>query len=117
MIIREAKELSRGVFWVIDDEILAYPFFDGEDRGVAKSGVTYNHKRLWPLIKPKKCNVDFDYYPRGRVDIDNKGRAIIYMNPNIDDSMIGEIKREFGIVGDCKIFYDNSKHYQCYLDW
>lgn len=76
------KELSRGVFWIVDDKILAFPFMNDEI-GVAKSGNTYNHKKLWTDIKPRGYNKPYNYYPRGRVDISNKGKAIIYMNPDI----------------------------------
>lgn len=114
--IDSAKELSRGVFWLVDDELLAFPYSDDYKSGYANSGLTYNHKKLWPDIRPKGCNKPYNYYPRGRVDIDNKGRAIIYLNPNIDNSFISNIKTEFGIVGSPIIKYDNSNHYRCYLD-
>ena len=38
------------------------------------------------------------------------------MNPNIQNSAINDIKREFGIRNDSVIKYDNSSHYKCYLD-
>ena len=48
-----AKEQQNGIFWLLDDEdkLLAYPFgsVDSYD-GIAKSGNTYNHKRLWAEI-------------------------------------------------------------------
>lgn len=111
-----SKEMSRGVFWIIDGELLAFPFYDDSAVGIAKSGNTYNHKKLWSEIKPKGCNKPYNYYPRGRVDISNKGKAIIYMNPNIDESLIPLIKSEFGIIDNPVIRYDNSQHYKCYLD-
>ena len=114
--VRSAKELSRGVFWDIEGELLAFPFSDEYPDGVSKSGLTYNHEKLWPDIKPHKCNKPFNYYPRGRVEISNSGKVIIYMNPNIPESMIPEIKIEFGILDDPDIRYDYSEHYKCYLD-
>ena len=111
-----SKEMSRGVFWIIDGELLAFPFYEDSAVGIAKSGNTYNHKKLWSDIKPKGCNKPYNYYPRGRVDISNKGKAIIYMNPNIDESLIPLIKSEFGIRENPIIRYDNSQHYKCYLD-
>lgn len=69
---RHFDTMSRGVFWIIDDELLSFPFTDGFSEGVAKSGNTYNHKRLWNEIKPHGCNKPYNYYPRGRVDISNK---------------------------------------------
>ena len=101
-----SKELSRGVFWLVDGELLAYPFYEDSYLGAAKSGNTYNHKKLWKEIS--HSNKPYNYYPRGRVDISNKRKVIIYMNPNLnDESTISKIKREFGIIGD---------DYKCYLD-
>ena len=114
--VKAAHEASRGVFWIIDGELYAFPFYSGYDNGIAKSGNTYNHKKLWPEIKPDKCNKPFDYYPRGRVDFTGSGQSIIYMNPNIDDSYIPKIKQAFGLRDTPKVHYDFSEHYHCYLD-
>lgn len=111
-----AREMSRGVFWVVDGELLAFPFTEDSLNGIAKSGNTYNHKKLWPDIKPRGRNKPYNYYPRGRVDISNKGKPIIYMNPNIDESIVSAIRVEFGIRETPTIRYDNSQHYKCYLD-
>ena len=110
----ENEHGKRGVFWVIDGELLAYPFDGRIPEAIAKSGNTYNHKLLWESEKPK--NKPFDYYPRGRVDINSKGEAVIYMNPNIGEEFIPEIKTAFGITAEPVIKYDNSEHYKCYLD-
>lgn len=110
------QEMSRGVFWIIDDELLAFPFTDEYSEGIAKSGNTYNHKKLWNEIKPRGCNKPYNYYPRGRVEITNKGKPVIYMNPNIDNDFIQLIKTEFGLRETPTIRYDNSQHYKCYLD-
>lgn len=117
-VIRAAKEMTRGIFWVIDDELLAFPFVESDPYGygVAKSGNTYNHKKLWPYVKPRKCNKPFDYYPRGRVEFSAKGQPIIYMNPNIDESFIADIRREFGLREEPIVHWDNSIHYRCHLD-
>lgn len=111
-----SKELSRGVFWVVDGELLSYPFYEDAYLGVAKSGNTFNHKKLWKELS--HSSKPYNYYPRGRVDISNKGQAIIYLNPNIaDESIISKIKVEFGIRGDnYKVYEDYSDHYKCYLD-
>lgn len=82
--------------------------------GVAKSGTTFNHELLWENIKP--YNKPFDYYPRGRVDYNAKGVAIIYMNPYVEDKYIDEIKTVLGITTEPVIRYDYSEHYKCYLD-
>ena len=115
MKIFEAKETSRGVFWVIEDKLFAFPFIENSTQGLAKSGLTYNHKKLWEKLN-LKTNIPYNYYPRGRVEFSNKGKPIIWMNPNISDSYIPEIKIEFGLREEPKINYDNSEHYKCYLD-
>ena len=114
--ILDLKEMSRGVFWIVNDELMAFPFMENSSEGVAKSGNTYNHKKLWNDVRPKGCNKPYNYYPRGRVDISNKGKPIIYMNPNIDDRFVPLIKSAFGLCSEPIIRYDNSRHYKCYLD-
>lgn len=84
--------------------------------GVSNSGLTFNHKKLWDSVKPRGCNKTFNYYPRGRVDFKNKGVPVIYMNPNIDESWIPQLKQEFGLRQDPVVKYDNSEHYRCHLD-
>lgn len=111
-----AKEMSRGVFWIVEGTLLAFPFTGEYTDGIAKSGNTYNHKRLWGEIRPKGCNKPYNYYPRGRVEITNKGKPIIYMNPNIGSELIPEIKAAFGLREEPVIRYDYSEHYKCYLD-
>lgn len=108
--------MYRGVFWIIEDELFAFPFMEGVNIGISKSGVTYNHKKLWLHVKPRGCNKPYNYYPRGRVDFTNKGIAVIYMNQNVAKSLISEIMVQFELTNYPKIIYDNSNHYKCYLD-
>ena len=112
-----AKDQSDGVFWIIDDKLVAYPFGSVDTfEGVAKSGNTYNHKKLWNDLNPTGSKHPYNYYPRGRVVINSRGKAAIYMNPNVNDSFIKSIRTEFGLRSDPKVIYDNSEHYKCYLD-
>lgn len=108
--------MYRGVFWIIENKLCAYPFRENEYGGIAKSGNTYNHKKLWDEIKPKSCNKPFNYYPRGRVEINNRGKAVIYLNPLIDESYYESIKEVFEITEMPVIRADHSEHYKCYLD-
>ena len=85
-------------------------------QGVAKSGKTYNHEKLWEYVRPKGCNKPFDCYPRGRVDYTGKGKPIIYMSPHIDETYISMIVEGFELSEKPIFKYDYSKHYQCYLD-
>ncbi len=108
--------MLRGVFWIVEEELMAFPFDEKITYGIAKSGKTYNHKLLWEYIRPKGCNKAFDYYPRGRVDMTGKGRPIIYMSPHVDKKFIPEILMAFGIKENPIIKYDSSRHYHCCLD-
>ncbi len=117
MIEVKKKSSTGGVFWLIENEILAIPYVEGAEVGIAKSGKNYNHRLLWSYVKPKRCNKKFDYYPRGRVEIDSRDRAVIFMSPHIDLSYIPEIKNVFGITEIRKIHYDGSEHYKCHFDY
>lgn len=110
------KEHQKGVFWVIDNELHAFPFTGEFAEAIAKSGQNYNHKLLWEFVKPHGCNKPFDYYPRGRVETNAKGCPIIYMNPNIGADFVPFIKQAFEIRQEPVIHYDGSWHYRCHLD-
>jgi len=140
--LTEAKQLSSGIFWVIaDDNNLSnfkFLFFEipcdvnGKPDNThtielnAKSMTTYNHKKLWESEIQNKSEhkpynkMDYDYYPRGRVEISNN-RATIYLNPHINSStFISKIKQTFGLsthnIPEVRVIVDGSVHYQCFLD-
>ena len=104
------------MFWLIGGELLTFPFDGSHSEGIAKSGDTYNHQKLWEHVRPKGCRCAFDYYLRGRVDINNKGNAVIYMSPHIGSEYLGVILRNFDVQGACQIRYDHSRHYHCAMD-
>lgn len=110
------KDIKRGNFQIVGVQILSD--FNGKylEQISSKSGLT--HRSLWNRTFKKEVNpeVDYNYYPRGRVEIDNKNRAIIYLNPNISQDILPDIKIQFGILSDPIIRYDYSNHYKCYLD-
>lgn len=109
--------MKQGVFWLIDNKLLAIPFDKSiYPYGIAKSGDTYNHEKLWKYVKPQNCNKPYNYYPRGRVVKGTKSKAIIYMNPNITNEFISSIKEMFEIKEEPIIKLDYSKHYKCFLD-
>ena len=142
-ISQEAKEICSGVFWIITDsrDINEYKLliFDipcdlsGNPTGAnkipfnAKSGNTYNHKRLWEdeiknnsALRPYNKRT-YDYYPRGRVEISNN-RAVIYLNPHINQpGIIDEIRSKFGLsshnIPEVRVVVDGSLHYRCWIDW
>ena len=105
----------RGVFWVIEGELLAVPFNENVKEGIAKSGKNYNHKLLWEHVRPKGCRKPFDYYPRGRVEENKRGDSIIYMSPYVPEDMLPEIIQAFELSDEPKIRYDNSRHYKNYM--
>lgn len=114
---RKGDDMKQGVFWVIDNNLLAIPFDKSKyPYGIAKSGDTYNHEKLWKYVKPQNCNEPYNYYPRGRVVKGTKSKAIIYMNPNITNEFIPSIKEIFEIKEEPIIKLDYSKHYKCFLD-
>ena len=108
--------MQKGVFWLINDQICCFPFDGSISNGVAKSGDTYNHKKLWEHIHPCGSKKTFDYYPRGRVEITTQGKVVIYMSPHIGSKYVPYICNGFGIDDAVIIKYDYSKHYHCYLD-
>ena len=111
-----SDDQKKGVFWLIDDELLAVHFDEDAKYGLSKDGNNYNHRLLWEHVKPPKCNKGFDYYPRGRVEINKRGEAIIYLNQNIDERDIIRIKEVFSLSEGTRIHYDGSDHYKCHLD-
>lgn len=115
-ILEVAKEPSRGVFWIIDGEVLSFPFHnDIYSQGISKSGLTYNHKNLWPQVKPKGCNKPYNYYPRGRVEL-GRNYPTIYVNCNFAKPDLTQVKNDFNLQEEPKVVIDTSAHYRCYLD-
>ncbi|MCL2185833.1 MAG: hypothetical protein FWB86_08295 [Treponema sp.] len=138
----EAKPLCSGIFWVISDysdlsesKLLMFKIpcdSNGNPDNThsielnSKSGNTYNHKKLWES-EVKNNNEhrpynkkDYNYYPRGRVEISNN-RVVIYLNPHINEpDFINLIKHEFGLsacnISEVRIIADGSEHYWCFLD-
>ena len=135
-ILNEDKNLYKGIFWIVDLDNLEsnknYCFtinsdINGNplvDRSMlnSKNGETFNHKATWEkLPKQYTHNKPFDYYPRGRVEINN-GTATIYLNPNIANDDVKEfIINTFNLtesngINKVRLFPDGSSHYECYLD-
>lgn len=130
------EELSKGIFWIVNPEDMesnkryCFPIPCNPD-GVpdsyeglnSKTGETYNHKKYWSMLdKSYTHNKEYNYYPRGRVEI-NHGRATIYLNPNIaSDKVLDFISKQFSLtklngIQSVRLFPDGSEHYKCYLDY
>ena len=125
--LNESSELYSGIFWIKDmDNPTNELFFMvptteyGNSSTIfnSRNGSTYNHKATWATLHQSK---PFDYYPRGRVDIQN-GVARIFINPNLNtEEIINLIKSEFNLttgngIKKVKVLVDNSEHYRCHLD-
>ena len=136
MILNENMELYKGVFWIVDTDNIyknrKYCFkipsdTDGNPLDIyldlnAKKGNTYNHKLLWnKLLKNLTHGKPYNYYPRGRVEIQN-GKAKIFLNGNINTTEVLDfLIDEFNLnnhngIKKINIIEDNSNHYLCYLD-
>jgi hypothetical protein len=118
----ETKELCNGIFWFINDEIFDFPVINLDDTmiGLSKKGTSLNHKKLWDNLPNKITHgKKYDYYPRGRVEIDKLGRVTIWINPCLNDpKYLQQIILKFGIRSstDATVKNDHSEHYKCYLD-
>ena len=134
--LNESRELSKGVFWIKDpdnpNDELTFPIpsgLDGETldsssviaSGMADSGMTYNHRRIWDALPDGMTDgKPFDYYPRGRVEIRN-GKARIFANPLLgNDACMRVIENAFGLNGagldSVEFISDGSDHYKSHFD-
>lgn len=134
--VNEDSQLYKGIFWIndIDDINSSKLYFqipcdsygnidnDSDINFTSKSGNNFNHKNTWNELEKKYTNnKDFNYYPRGRVEISN-GKANIYCNPNIaTDDLKNWCINKFNLnnhngINKVKIIPDYSEHYKCYLD-
>jgi len=136
------KELAKGIFWILTDDhnlidyrllIFSIPcdrYGNPENTHFinmnANSGSTFNHKKTWKNEIENNNNYrpynkkEYDYYPRGRVEVSN-GKATIFLNPNINTpEFISLIELEFGLntcdIKTTRVISDSSKHYQCFID-
>lgn len=108
---------KEGAFWVIEEKLYVYPYGSVDYHGaIAKTKTTYNHEKLWNENNLNIFHKPYNYYPRGRVVINSRGKVIIYMNHYISVFMIKEIKKKFNLVTEPKVIYDGSAHYRCHLD-
>ena len=109
-------EGKRGVFWLVDEELVIARFEKGVTEGLSRDGTNYNHEKLWEYVKPKGCRKPYNYYPRGRVEVSNKGNPIVYMSPYINQSYVVKVLEWLGIEEEPTIHIDGSRHYRCHLD-
>ena len=113
-----------GIFWVIDNQLIAYMDAVGFNSNL-------EHSRVWTTIRDQYGNVSFNYYPRGRVMVNEvidkdgvlqKYKAFIYIDDCINDAeTVDEIKYRFCLTeNNCDIVYVGSdggvtsNHYKCH---
>ena len=132
--INEDSQLYKGIFWItdledIDSNELYFQIPSDINGNVignmslnAKSGTTFNHEKTWKSLNKRLTGgKEYNYFPRGRVEI-SRGRATIYANPNIcTDEVKDWIIDKFNLnshngINKIVIIPDGSEHYKCYLD-
>ncbi|MBQ3544831.1 MAG: hypothetical protein IJA34_07600 [Lachnospiraceae bacterium] len=81
----------------------------------SKSGMNFNHKIEWgKLDKIITKGKEYNYYPRGRVEI-NKNKITVFLNPDINnDIVINKVIEEFELqdINGIRIVVDGSRHYR-----
>ena len=134
---KSASALYKGIFWIRDPENIGDNSLcfmipvnsHGEiDPVLDKTGLNsknqdnYNHRKLWESLDSKVTgNKNYDYYPRGRIEIKN-GKAIIFVSPHLcRDDIIEWVTGEFHLneqngIKTVRVVPDYSIHYRCYLD-
>lgn len=138
MYIKEDSNLYRGIFWIKDvDDIESSDLYfqipcdlDGNISSdfhispqlSSKDTTNYNHKNLWNSLSKKMTDgKEYNYYPRGRVEIHN-GIATIYCSPYIATNELKSwLVNKFNLtshngIKKVKMIADGSNHYRCYLD-
>ena len=86
----------------------------------SKSGRDYNHRLTWLTYVKKELQKgkEYNYFPRGRVEIRNS-TATIFLNPDIATKGIIEyLSAQFALADlSIKVVCDGSKHYRSFLDF
>ena len=111
-----------GIFYVIEGKFLSdtTPTKEAEDYGDFKTHVN-GHYKVWALLKrfvfPKYKDLDYDYFPRGRV-VYNKvqDKYSIYVDKCVmkDKKMVPKIKKEFNLPHNKReVIVQFDYHYQC----
>ena len=124
------SKLQRGVFWVTDIEnaemIIVSAACDSNgnfteeisQEYLSEKGNEFNHRRVWESLHNSH---DFDFYPRGRVQIRNR-KAVIFCSPHLcNDLILQKVKQLFGLdisngITNVRMIADGSEHYKSYPD-
>ena len=123
--------VKKGIFWIVDRENLQnnepYLFRIPVDYAGApcflasipplnsKNCDNYTHKKTWDRYVPAELRrgKPYNYYPRGRVEIKDREKAKIFLNPDIaTDEVIAYIIEKFRLqYRTVKVIADGSRHY------
>jgi len=117
--VRDLRESAVGVFYIINDEIYS-------DATTVRNAEAYNNKYTYgvhydfyydELAKyydmPWLNDVDYDYYPRGRVIFDkDENKYILYIDPVLNTpKYISMIADEFGLHNGGFYVDTDDEHY------
>ena len=122
--------MKKGIFWCVAAES-AHPWLitvsvscDAEGNPdtpavfTSKAGMNFNHKAEWEkLDKSIRGGLPYNYYPRGRVEI-WKGKAMVYLNPDINREDIIQIVfevfelKQTGGIRKISVKSDGARHYR-----
>ena len=125
---------KKGIFWIVDQNLQnnePYLFrisVDPVGNPCAKTpilplnskhGDHYNHKKTWEeyVSSEFRNGKPYNYYPRGRVEIKEKEKAKIFLNPDIATvEIVAYIIEKFCLqYREVKVIADGSNHYS-YLE-
>lgn len=131
-----SNKLYKGIFWFKDlDDISQNSMYyrlpcdnkgnimdrgDYSDEVFGKSGTNLNHEKFWNALPSRDTdNKEFDYYPRGRVEIKN-GKATIFITQdlvNYQKEVIEFIKDKYNLnvangIIKISVSFDGSNHYK-----
>lgn len=107
------SKMGVGLFFCVDGEILFHgcSLEDGEPYG-AFINYPHSHYRIWMRYYERKYNVEFDYYPRGRVVYRKTDNTyLIYY----DKCMEPQLKTVLEKYQGTNYALDYDEHYQCHL--
>lgn len=89
------KDIHRGKFEIVGEKFLSD--YNGNYIGEATSKSQKTHKKVWEELKSQYKDVDYTYYPRGRVAI-FKGTAFIHINSKCNiPYVVNAITHEYNI--------------------
>ena len=101
------------LFFCIDGELAihACPLAEAEAYGPFLN-YPYSHDKIWRKYYARKYNVDFDYYPRGRVVYRKTDDTYLIYYDKCMEPFIGTVTEKY--AGQ-KILLGYDEHYQCHL--